>query len=158
MKLIYRLLLVLSVAIALLAAGYAEITESTLPKESLEILALDGHGGIFDENSTVFESELGLYSLLAGIAILIIGSIIGWVAMFFFKAWGRTLTIVVSVITFITSGLMGITIMTAGVVVLNDLSTLLFGAVICMSFLPPISEEFKKTNQALNRTLELPPL
>jgi len=142
LKLIFRILIILSILLPIIGITHTELTMDSQTQEVQDLLEWDGYAGIYwsADNSDELTSEY--YITLGILALLLILIIVGLVGMYLFKKWGRTLTVVLTIISICSIALMGVTVALPTYIILNDISNLFFGAIICMSFLEPINNEF----------------
>ncbi len=100
----------------------------------------DGHGGVlggFPEQSSNWDWAIAFVMIACFVLFLVAN-----VGTFMFKRWGRTLLVVTTFFLIVASPALGITIILPYQGVFMDVSTMLFGGLLAMAYLPPISEKF----------------
>ena len=143
-KIIFRSLLIVSVLLPIIGAVATEITISSQSTELQQLIAWDGYDGIFwihpdsEEISTAF-----LVAAAIGMTFFIL-CIVGLIGMFLFRKWGLTITVLMTLVATISQPFMGVLVAMPIASTLYGISTMAFGALLCMAYLQPISSEFNK--------------
>ena len=143
-KIIFRSLLIASVLLPIIGAVSTELTISSQSTELQQLIAWDGYDGLFwlhpqsEEITTAFLIIAGI-----GTALFIL-CIIGLIGIFLFKKWGRTITVLMTLVATISQPFMGVLVVMPIASTLYGVSTMAFGALLCMAYLQPISSEFNK--------------
>ena len=140
---IFRLLIILSLILPFAGMAYSNLMFESFSAETQDILSWDGHGGVFDTGTEeVSNKEL----VVVGLAVVLaIAMVIGYLGLFLFKRWGRLTVVIISIIAFLFMPFIGISITPATELLLDDISNIMFGSVIAMSYLPPLSDKFHAT-------------
>ena len=140
----FRILLLVSVILPIAGIVLTLFNISSEPEDIQNLIAWDGYNGIFwtfeePETSTKYLVELG--SLL----IFILFIIIAYIGLFLFKPWSKPLIIVVTIASLALVPLTGVTVVMPIPAMLNEISSIVYGAILCMLYIGPLSNEFNKT-------------
>ena len=141
-KTTFRLFIILSLVLPLAGFAWTELIATDQTQEIQDLLLWDGYGGLLWQGTEEQEmTTLALIFLLLfiGLGILGVASIVG---MFLFKKWARTITVVITIFSIMSTPFMGIWIGMPIDTMFGDISAYLFGALLCMSYLEPLNSEF----------------
>ncbi len=132
----------MSLILPVMALGSTIIMLETYPIEWQQLVEWNGEGSFFDVD---FESP-STSSIVIGIigGLFLIASIASFVGLFIFKRWARTITVILTALTFIGTPFMGVVVLLPVEAMLFDLSATLYGVMLAMCFLPPISNHFSQ--------------
>jgi hypothetical protein len=126
------MLILASIAIGIGGALIDLMIPSALP--SVLSQALDEY------SETLPESEL-LVIGIASIILLLVG-IVSTIGLYFFRPWAPLLTVLVTVIAYPFTVLIGPTVISGWTMALMDLSTMLWGAVLALTYFSHIKNHF----------------
>ncbi|WP_134084367.1 hypothetical protein [Thiohalophilus thiocyanatoxydans] len=139
----FRILILLSFILPLVGVSYSIFSIDSQSPQIQEIVSWHGYGGFFDtEYEEPSNTELLLFSALIIFVAVILAGCIG---LFFFKKWGRTVVVISGALSLILLPFNGVIVELAYESALNEISSILFGAILAMSYLPPLSQEFENT-------------
>ena len=127
----FRCLVIVSIALQLLASCIDAFFPSLIPPElssATESVTL----------STVFESPWFIRFLITFVALLYAANI----GLLFFRRWARTLSLWGTVVSFGLLPLLGADISSGLANAIQELSSLLWGAVLAIAFFSPLRERF----------------
>ncbi|MEM9353685.1 MAG: hypothetical protein AAGA92_11785 [Planctomycetota bacterium] len=137
----FRLVLMLSLASALVGTVFIAQRESLLPSGLIEYLA---EAAPDPEAPPTTKQRAARYAgtgfLIAYLAVI--------AGMFFFKKWARPVGLLVTATSFIVHPLNGPIIDSGWGVLFFDLASVLWGAMLAMSYCPPCSGLFAKEPNA----------
>jgi len=148
-KNIFRIILLSTILFPILGIVMSELTVTNHSQEIQDLLEWDGYEGVFWMQPGAEELSSSFFIGIGALLLLVIALIITYVGLFLFKPWSRTLIVILAVITLISSPFMGVFIALPILTTLNEISSILFGVVLAMIYLQPLSDEFKKSNKAI---------
>ena len=129
----FRALLVASMALGLLGAFIDLAVPTLIPPELAA--AHDDFAG----------SDLGMSAAVTfGVAsvVLVVGGLVSLYGLWFFRRWGPRLAVGITVLAYLIYPFLGYNLSSGLASTLTDVSTLLWGIVLAMAFLPPLKERF----------------
>lgn len=141
-KIIFRILLLATLVLPIIAIVYTEMSIPYQSKDMQDLLAWDGYGGLMSPVNIDPNLEMIWIGVLVLMLILIL---VGYVGLFLFKKWGRTITVSITIISFLLTPFMGILVALPVTATIDGISCMLFGIVLSMAYLPPLESEFNKT-------------
>ena len=116
-----------------IAGAFLDVVAPTLIPQPL----VDASGSLQDS-----ESQLSMVGLTVAGCVLIVGGLISLYGLWFFRRWAPRWALGITVLTYLVYPFFGHTLVSALAATFTDISTLLWGAVLAMAFLPPLKERF----------------
>ena len=91
------------------------------------------------------DSDLAMSAAVTfGVAsvVLVVGGLVSLYGLWFFRRWGPQLAVGLTVLAYLVYPFLGYNLSSGIASTLTDISTLLWGIVLAMAFLPPLRERF----------------
>ena len=74
--------------------------------------------------------------------VLVVGGLVSLYGLWFFRRWGPKLAVGLTALAYLVYPFLGHTLSSGLAATMTDISTLLWGVVLAMAFLPPLKERF----------------
>lgn len=133
---IFRFLVVVSIAIAVLGASVDSFVPGLLPTVLEDA---------YEAHVTAEEPTMSYALALGGIAlVLLVGTVVGTIGLLLFKPWGRQLSLWLSVLTMLSSPFLGPVINSGWATMLTETSMMLWGAALAMAYFAEIKVRFER--------------
>jgi urea transporter len=133
---IYRLLILASIAIAIGGGLIDILSPSALP----QVLSY-----AMDEYSSTLSESYFLYIGIACMALLLIGAI-STIGLYFFRPWAPLLAVFTTVIAYPVTVLLGPAVASGWAIAFLDLSSMLWGAVLALTYFSKLNDYFTHAN------------
>lgn len=131
---IYRTLLIASLAFGIIGAVFDSVVPSALPEAFSQ--AQEAYDTSQETSSFLLLGVAGLVLLIAGVA--------SFVGLYRFRTWAPGLAIVTTVLAMPITILIGPMAMSGWAMTFEELSSMLWGAVVVLPYLSPLKERFAR--------------
>ncbi|WP_411885566.1 hypothetical protein [Polaromonas sp. YR568] len=128
----FRLMLLASLVCVLIGASIDSVFPSAIP----EVLAKAR-----DAYEVQFYEAMGSGVILAGVLIFVVSGV-AFAGLFFFRSWGRPLAIAGTALLLGMGFFAGVGVQSERSMFFGELGSLLWGAVLAISYLSPVKEKF----------------
>jgi hypothetical protein len=111
-------------------------------------------GGYSQELTTAYANEPApawmdhFWAFLGIVAVLLIGMLVSYVGMFFFKPWARTLALVTTIISIALIPFSGAALSSAAEQALFETSSILWGVILALAYWAPVVSDRFSPRQA----------
>lgn len=133
---IYRTLLLASLAFGIIGAVFDSVVPSALPEAFSQ--AQEAYDTSQESSSFLLLGVAGLVLLITGVA--------SFVGLYRFRSWAPVLAIVTTVLAIPITILIGPTAMSGWAMTFEELSSMLWGAVVVLPYLSPLKERFARAD------------
>ena len=138
----YRSILVASVVCALVSAGLSLVTTWFPPELRAYV------DGVNEASLTPTDVVAGLLGLVSGLAALI-----ACVGLWHFRAWGRRVAVIATVVGLLITPLFGPTVQSGWTHLFYDTGSLLWGGLLALSYWSPLGARFAQGPAAYERNV-----
>jgi hypothetical protein len=144
---VFRVLVVASLVLPLIGFGNQLWVESGASEAELAVLTWSGHGGVYDvtEEGEVADTEVGGQLWVLGVlGLIVVAGVTLTIGLWFFKRWARRGWTIITSVCLPSAVFLGWCVTPAFTQFCNDLSMVVAGAILALSYASALAEKFNR--------------
>ncbi len=137
---LFRASVIAAPMIAILAFAYTLAASSSFSQDWQDILAWSGNGGILSKGEEIVMTDIVI--MILGVILLIV-AVGNQIALFFYWKPSRLLFFILTILGFVVTPFLGLTVLPPIETLGYELATFISGITLAMAYFSPVSEKFK---------------